>query len=471
MHLIARSSSNDPSLRRPFSESPLWWEQARFFRDMGTDAWRHRVPYHGTNNVNIATSCAQIALAFMRDCIATGRDDGQPFAVVEIGTGIGRFGYYFVRALLELRQSLPGAGVSFVYWMTDAAESNLDFLRGHAPIAGLIRDDLLRLARYDPTAGELPVDLTETRFDRELVHSIDPLGQPAILIGNYLFDSLPVDLLRLAGHEIRLLHAGGSPNLSADAEMNQVLALDDLGIDLDWQPVRAPHYADANHDALLAELAGASTAAWASFPIAGLRCLDAASVLAPEGYLFMATDKGPLPEDTPLVVAEPRLTLHGGACSFSVNFPLLARYIAARGGWVASQSSRQSLTTVLFNTVAPWDALPNTDFWRRPALDEQGHAHLFALYQLLQADWKEIRPSLRQLLSFLHLARWDPRTLARLWPALRAGLGRSTAQQRRELAQGIERSLDLFYPVPGERSTIAEIAEWFFGWLGGDEDV
>ena len=154
----------------------------------------------------------------------------------------------------------------------------------------------------------------------------------------------------------------------------------------------------------------------------------------------------------------------------SVNFPLLARHIENRGGWVAGQSSRQSLTTLLLNTTAPWDALPGTAFWRRQALDEQGHAHLFGLYQLLQEHQDDLRPSLGRLLSLFHLARWDPRMVARLWPAVCNALEHSNETQRQELARGIERSLQVFFPVPGEEWTVADVAVAYFDWLGENPD-
>jgi hypothetical protein len=454
-----------------FAQSALWDGQARFFRELGPDAWDGRVPYHATNNVNIAASVAQIALAFMRDCASRHLGSAEPIPVVEIGAGIGRFGYQFIRALSALKQELPGVDVRFVYWMTDASEATLDFLRGHPPLAAMIRDGLLRLALYDPTGAEPPVERTGHPTGAARGSFVHAFEQPAIVVANYLFDSLPVDVLRVARGEPFILTASGTPDLTETQGMNAVRRLDELGLDVQWRPLQSADLASSDHGTLLREIVERREDGWATVPSAGFRCLDALRALSPHGYLFLTTDKGLLPTASPLVPLEPKVVLHGGAVSMSVNFPLLARQVERTGGWVASQSSRQSLTTVLFNTTAPWEALPQTRFWLQHALNEQGHAHLFNLYQLLSKRQQELGATLPSLLSLFNLLRWDPHTVSRLWPAVCAALEQSTREQRRELAHGIRRSVDLFYPLPGEADDILDKAEAYFDWLAELEDA
>lgn len=65
------------------------------------------VPHFITCNAFIGRSYAHVLNGFLRDCVR-GRngmtlDPTQPFYVIELGTGSGKFSFFMLKALLEMK--------------------------------------------------------------------------------------------------------------------------------------------------------------------------------------------------------------------------------------------------------------------------------------------------------------------------------------------------------------------------------
>ena len=119
---------------QPLSRSLVWRLQREFLDRQGVTAWRAGiVPSFIASNAWMANAYAQVVLGWLRDAhsASAALDPEQPLYVVELGSGSGRFGYLFITRLLELLEcsSLPELAVRYVF--SDAAEGNLEFLRGH----------------------------------------------------------------------------------------------------------------------------------------------------------------------------------------------------------------------------------------------------------------------------------------------------------------------------------------------------
>jgi hypothetical protein len=82
--------------KQRLSRSILWKLQRDFFSRRGIEAWKQDgVPHFITSNPFIADAYAKLAFAFLRDCRPE-LDPGQPFYILELGSGHGRFGYLFL---------------------------------------------------------------------------------------------------------------------------------------------------------------------------------------------------------------------------------------------------------------------------------------------------------------------------------------------------------------------------------------
>ncbi len=455
----------DPMSNVPFSRSAAWTEQIAFFQELGIEAWHRRVPYQVTNHLAIACSYAHILWAFMRDCRQREGAGDEPFHVVELGTGSGRFGFYLLKQLTGLARELPEPGLRFRYLMTDMAAANIGFLRQHPALRDFVAEGVLDFARFNP----LERDPLPLRHSDAPGSAGERPANPVIFLGNYFFDSLPVDLFRIGERGLEVAMVDPDARIAGSDSMNKSATLREHGVAPRYQPVRLPCYDDPEIEAVLRATAKTRGGGYIAFPIAGLRCLKRLHELTGGRLLMITSDKGALPDSEEALPSEPRASVHGGAVSFSVDFPVLARYAGRLGGCALGQASQQNLCTVLLNTAADWQALPSTRAAAQRFLDLYGHYHLYTLFALLRDRHDALELSAPQLLSFLNLVQWDPRMVVQLWPAIRRALRPGTELQRGEFARGLERSAGYHYHLPAEEHSVLDAAIAYFRWLGETE--
>jgi len=142
---------------KPLSQSLLWTAQRRFFARQGVEAWRsNTVPHYVTNNPALARAYAEVALGFLRDLVAGGArfDAAEPFTLIELGAGSGRFAFFFVNAFRSLLALSPFAALPFRYVMTDFTEANLAFWRTHEALAPLCEAGLVDFAVFDAESDD-----------------------------------------------------------------------------------------------------------------------------------------------------------------------------------------------------------------------------------------------------------------------------------------------------------------------------
>ena len=83
---------------RPLSQSVLTRLLRQFYERKGIRAW-DTTPYYVTSNSYIANSYAQMVTGFIKDVIANDQlDREEPVHILELGAGIGQFGYLFMNA-------------------------------------------------------------------------------------------------------------------------------------------------------------------------------------------------------------------------------------------------------------------------------------------------------------------------------------------------------------------------------------
>jgi len=147
-------------------QSMLWTLQRDFYQQRALEGWNQGiVPQYITTNPFIAGAYARVVFAFLRDCRAAGEEPGsggfapldlsQPLYLVELGSGPGRFAYLFLKKLLGFYRRSVLRAVPFTYVMTDFAQRNIDFWRGH-PAAWVLSDERRaprRIARASPAGS------------------------------------------------------------------------------------------------------------------------------------------------------------------------------------------------------------------------------------------------------------------------------------------------------------------------------
>lgn len=77
----------------------------------------------------------QVLHGFIKDCMGPGNkiplDVNEPLYIIELGTGSGKFSFYMLKALEEMKSVCDFPMNKIVYVMTDFTETNFDYWATH----------------------------------------------------------------------------------------------------------------------------------------------------------------------------------------------------------------------------------------------------------------------------------------------------------------------------------------------------
>jgi len=172
-----------------------WTLLHRFYDEQGPEAWKQKiVPQGSTANCFTADTYAGVVAAFFRDLIAEG--NSKPPVVIELGGGSGRFAWQFLNRLFNYHFVDGEECPEFTYLLTDVAQRNIDNWSKKQRFQPLMESGLLEFAELwieaDPVIKTADGDLKPSDF----------ADRPVIIIANYLFDSIPSNMLRVRGKKI-----------------------------------------------------------------------------------------------------------------------------------------------------------------------------------------------------------------------------------------------------------------------------
>lgn len=423
---------------RPFGRSLIWELQKVYFAQRGVEAWRQgEVPHYVTSNPTIANSYAEIALAFWRDRqrLAPGPE---PLTICEMGAGSGRFAFHFLRRLeaLCIEAAIPPA--SFRYVLSDAAEANLAFWRGHPNFEAFFADGRLDTAVFDMTRpGGLALHTGGTIGPGGLPH-------PLVIVANYAFDSIPQDLFHF--QDGRASDCLVSLALDADpANLDAAETLAKLQVQYDEEERTAPPYPEPAlatvFETYLRELKDAHVL----FPAAGLKCVDALAAFSPQGALVLSADKGNHRLSALEGAPPPGLVRHG-SISLSVNYHAFAEYCAARGGFALVPEDRHgSINVVGLMMLADPDAHTETRRAYRRHVQEFGPDHFYSITK--QARETIPTMSTEEILAYLRLSRYDSHQFGRYLPRLLELAPKFDLATRADVATAVEKVWEMYFPL------------------------
>jgi hypothetical protein len=179
--------------QQAFSKSLIWDLLQYYFAQRGVAAWReNEVPCYVTSNPTVANSYAEIVWAFFRDQHPPASGDiasDEPLYICELGAGSGRFAFHFLKRLTRLCELSQLPLASFRYVLTDFTQSNLDFWLRHPRFQTFFESGVLDMALFDVNQSDrLALQLNGSTI------AAGSLSRPAVVIANYVFDTIPQDL-------------------------------------------------------------------------------------------------------------------------------------------------------------------------------------------------------------------------------------------------------------------------------------
>lgn len=441
------------------SRSLLWGCQRAFFEHQGIEAWRQGlVPNFITSNPVIGRAYAQVVLGWMRDWCATagGETDrlsapepGQPFYLIELGAGAGRFAFHFLEAFRRLRARSQLRNVAFRYVMTDLPERNLEFWLSHPRLQPFLDEGLLDVARFDAEHDE---QLVLRRSGTVL--GPGTLANPLALVANYFFDSIPQDAFTLRDgvlHEC--LVSVASPRPEPDLAASDLL--ERAAVSFEDHPVKGASYEDAELDRILEDYRERLGDATFLFPSAALRCLRRLQRLAGDRLLLLSGDKGHASEDELRERSSGvSLVRHGGAFSLMVNYDAIGQYFRLRDGQVLRPIHRHvSLHVGAFLLGQPRDGHGETELAYEEAIEKFGPDDYSTLLKRLEQHYESM--SLEEILAALRWSGWDSSVLMDVFSTLMEQIESASEALRQEVSWAIQQVWEGDYPLGEEEEDLA----------------
>ena len=197
-HLEKGRSVIEPPKR--LSESILWTLQRNFYDQNGGDVWKNNlVPSFILSNCSIADSYARMTVARLTDAVNSALDgsgpplpDDEPFYILELGAGSGKFSFHFLNAFSRRLRLAPEKVRTrkWVYILSDFTSGLQQVWLHHPALQTFFESGNLDIAIIDADKSYSdPIHLCLTGG------SISPgsISTPLIVVANYLFDSLPHD--------------------------------------------------------------------------------------------------------------------------------------------------------------------------------------------------------------------------------------------------------------------------------------
>lgn len=378
--------------RVPYEDSLIWGLSETYFKQRGPAAWLSReLPFLISSNPQYAGQLAWVVHAAVKAIDAKGHlPAGAPVTLLETGAGHGLFSLFFLKAFADVCQLEKTDYASRLnYLISDYSPRFVAEIAAHPFLQSPIAQGRVRVGRLDITRPGSWADSSGQ------VHAIAP-GSLCAIFANYVFDSLPQAVYRLAAGRLSKKHlavrqASGPPGRLPD-HLFQIVDLllvsyfdsQALGqVEPVWLRNLLQVWLSEGRSGLLPFSAPTFAALAALLPL-----------LLPQGLLWIA-DKA-LVEPMPCAgLTDFWPSLHGLASAHKVNFPLIRHYLAQELGLAALHTPRpeQHLKTLVAQNASGLD-LAVQESYRYHFITHNRNEQVFDQYELLseQVLRAEINP-------------------------------------------------------------------------------
>lgn len=431
-----------------FSRSMLWKIQERYFSERGVDAWRQgEVPYYVTSNPTIANSYAEIVFAFYRDRQQLHpHTNAEPFYICELGAGSGRFAFHFLKRLQRLCEQHDISPMSFCYVLTDVAESNLQFWEKHKSFETFFENGMLDVAQFD-------LNLSEQLLLRCSGKTItnESLFHPLIVIGNYVFDSIPQELYYIDKKQcydclISIASDQEPQPESAAALMNS------LHYKYDYNAFSNQPFEEKFLQELLEEYKENLSDTHLFFPANALQSLERLKNFSKAGMLLLSADKGDHRLDN-LERAHAPVLVHHGSFSINVNYHAFKLFCEQENGMALfPDRSYSSVNMGCLLFVKEANAHKETHRAYQRQVIDFGPDDFFKLSKHVAQHAETM--SVEDILSYLRLAFFDSQVLMLCTPRLAALVGEMKRKERESVKQALDQVWETYFPL-GESADVA----------------
>ncbi len=427
--------------------------QRDYFDQEGINAWVNQVPFYITSNPYIANCYAQIVIRFIRDTIQRNPDAiNHPFYILELGTGSGRFSFYVLKTLHELRQTLGMQDVSICYVMSDFTKNNVQYYETHPALQPYLAQGLVDFAIFDMEA-ERPITLLK----KNIRLNPETLINPLTVFANYIFDTVSHDAFTVhEGKLYELLLSIATPE--NNMHDNKPVNMEHLSIDYKVNEIKNNYYDDPDLDQILDIYKQQLTESSFLFPIGSIKAIKLLKKLSQNKLFIISSDKGYSTVASLDNLGHPSLSFHG-SFSMMVNFHALANYFKNSGGDAFLQTPHKGIKTSVFSSHQQLSELPETALAIHQYVEGVSAADYFTLHRRMSDTFNEC--SLDIIAAHLNLTGWDPHIYLKLANRVTALVEESDQDTVAFLAKNMPKMAANYYYMPKSDCILFEIAVFF----------
>ncbi len=434
---------------KPFSESLIWQLNRDYYQETGIDAWRKGiVPHNLTSNSMVGKTYAELIFAFLKDLAAKGQMN-ETIYILELGAGHGRLAFHILKHLERLVNHVGLQLPKYCFVLSDIVEDNLNFFLTHPQFQIYFEKGILDVAYFDAIEGKE----LELRYSKK---SILPqsLNQPLLVLANYFFDSIPMDLLYFKDKEIFTCSISLESAVDPKGK-NATAALEDLELAYYNLPLEVPCYENPILNKMIEEYRNSVFDTYLFFPTKGFQCIDNLRQISKKGIFLISMDKG-FHEIHDLENSKfPEMIKHG-SFSFWVNYHALGSYCKKHGGvamFPEYSNFHLDLGALLFlpepetysETKIAYEHFVN-DF----GPDDNNSIKLFAYRNIAKMNTKEI-------IAWLRLSGYDSTLFKNILPLIKQLIRQISVNERTRLAQTMHRIWDGYFTLDEEFDMAFEI--------------
>ncbi|CAM9189028.1 unnamed protein product [Discosporangium mesarthrocarpum] len=475
------------------SKSHLWKLMMSFYDRKGVESWSQGiVPHFITCNAFIGRSYAHVLNGFLRDCImgknTMDLDPTEPLYIIELGTGSGKFSFFMLKALLEMKDISDFPVEKLVYVMTDFTESNFKFWASHPVLKPYMDSGQLDMAIFDA------VNDTTIKLSRSgLVLGPGTCKNPICIVANYLFDTLCHDMFQVDNGQLKegLISVGSKRKEEPDPlDPDIIQRLDNKFCYRDTKDYYKDEDGDEEHfrrilhwyvDYAAKNPGGISIL----FPVGALRALRRLMSFSKNRALVISGDKGNNNPEQFRGLMDPHIAVHG-SFSVMVNYHAIGAYFTSRGGYALHNPQEEaSLKVSAFVLTGDGEADVNAnvsdwtgDVIERMDLERSKHfPHLAAAFKtnveqfgpndffVMQKCMKEdtATPTLKSVVALLKLGDWDPDVFYKFRDTILNQVSTAVLKLRKDLCRGIPRVWENYYMLDKDKDVAFEIGRFYYG--------
>ncbi len=421
-----------------FSDSKIWEFQNQYFSERGIDAWRNgEVPHYITSNPQMAVTYAELIFAFFRD-LSRNRLPVEPVYILELGAGSGRFSYHLLKTLTNMCAKAAFEIPEFIYVISDYIEENVAFCEGHPRLAPFVRDGKLDFAVFN-----MVEDQEITLRNKKFTIKQNSLRQPLVLIANYVFDSIPQDLLFSDGKN--LYHSYAS--LSSKTDLAGIHAADKLkSIEIDYQ---YKLFDETGYDTAMKKITSEYLEKCPNshilFPRPGVNALINLCRLSQKGHMLLTSDKGNHRIEEFAGMPAPYPVKHG-SFSFSVNYHAFKRYTELSGGAaIFSKNIHHSINTGCLIWLKNAEKYSETFNCFNAWINNFGPDDFFSIKK--HAERTIDLMQIREILAYIRLSGYDSRLFSQVIQKLFERSLECTEEEKLSLLHTCAKVWDMYFPL------------------------